>query len=347
MTASLHARVGVASLLLCAVCGLGACDKDPASLSASSGEDYALRIPVGFPEPDIPPDNVLTRSRVDLGRRLFFDPLLSADSTRSCASCHDPRRAFSDSTSISLGIEQRPGVRNTPSLGNVAYQHRLLREGSVPTLEMQVLVPIQEHNEFDFNILRIADRLRQMPDYIDLSTRAYARPPDAFVITRALAAYQRTLLSGDSPFDQWLFQGKNAVLGESAQRGYALFQSQRLGCTGCHNGFLLTNQAYENNGLYLVYPDSGRMRLTGLEADRGRFKVPSLRNVAVTAPYMHDGSLPTLDAVLTHYQSGGQPHPNRSALLRAFPLTPEERADLLAFLRSLTDETFLREHGEQ
>jgi cytochrome c peroxidase len=305
-------------------------------------DEYVLRVPAGFSLPDIPADNVLTKSRIALGRRLFYDPVLSADSTRSCGSCHAPHLAFSDSTAVSLGIDSRAGTRNAPTLANVAYQKKLLREGGVPTLEMQILVPIQEHNEFDFNILLVAERLQKMPEYVAMAEKAYGRTPDAFVITRSIAAFERTLLSGDSPYDQYSFQGKNNALSMAEKRGLELFQSERLNCSKCHSGFLFTNQEFTNNGLYEIYPDSGRIRLTGLESDRGVFKVPSLRNIALTAPYMHDGSLTTLEAVIDHYQTGGKPHPNKSPLLKPFALTVEERADLIVFLRSLTDEIFVK-----
>lgn len=324
--------VGALAVML-AGCGKEALPADP--------EAYALRIPPGFPEVAIPADNALTRSRVALGKRLFFDPALSRDSTVSCGSCHRPQLAFADSLSQTSGIEGRPGVRNVPTLANVVYFNHFLREGGVPTLEMQVLVPIQEHNEFDFNILEIADRLQRIPDYVALAQQAYGREPDAFVITRAIATFERTLVSGDSPFDQWFYQNKTVAVAASVKRGYDLFQSEKTGCGKCHSGFLFTNQDFANNGLYDTYADPGRFRLTGIESDRAVFKIPSLRNVAVTAPYMHDGSLPTLDAVLDHYRAGGKSHPNKSSLLRPFDLTPAERADLLAFLHSLTDPAFL------
>jgi len=319
--------------LLWAGCGKESLPDDP--------EAYALRIPPGFPAMEIPADNALTRTRVALGKRLFFDPALSRDSTVSCGSCHRPHLAFADSLPQTPGIEGRPGARNVPTLANVGFFDHFLREGGVPTLEMQVLVPIQEHNEFDFNILEIAERLQRMTDYGTLAQQAYGREPDAFVITRAIAAFERTLVSGDSPFDQWFFQHKPNAVTASAKRGYDLFQSEKTGCGKCHSGFLFTNQEFANNGLYETYTDPGRFRLTGLESDRAVFNIPTLRNAAVTAPYMHDGSLPTLDAVLDHYQSGGQHHPNKSPLLQPFDLTPAERADLLAFLHSLTDEAFL------
>jgi len=321
---------------------ISACRKDDSSAPAVTPESAVLQVPAGFPQPEIPADNALTPLRIALGKRLFYDPVLSRDSTLSCASCHKQSLAFADSVAISPGIAGRPGTRNAPSLANVAYQKRLLSEGGVPTLEMQVLVPIQEHNEFDFNILNIMERLERIPEYVDLSWQAYGRKPDPFVITRAISAFERTLLSGDSPYDQWHFQGKSRALSADAQRGLALFHSERLGCNNCHAGFLFTNQGFANNGLYETYADPGRMRLTGLESDRAVFKIPGLRNVSVTAPYMHDGSLKSLDAVIDHYQTGGKPHPNKSKILQPFTLTARERQDLLAFLNSLTDVTFLQ-----
>ncbi len=324
----------------CLLLLLSACRKDNPPPGPES-DAYVLHIPAGFPQPEIPADNTLTRSRIALGKRLFNDPILSSDRTRSCGSCHFPHLAFSDSTAVSFGIQQRAGVRNSPSLANVIYQKRLLREGGVPTLEMQVLVPVQEHNEFDYNLLAVAERMQHIPDYVEAAQFCYGRNPDPYVITRAIAAYERTMISGDSPFDRWFYQGNNNALSERAKRGYDLFQSERLNCAACHSGFLFTSQEFANNGLYEVYADSGRIRLTGLEADRDLFKIPSLRNVGRTAPYMHDGKIAALDAVIDHYQTGGKTNPHKSPLLKPFSLSPQERDDLLAFLNSLTDETFI------
>ncbi len=337
----MNVRIGIAwfYILLLASCSNGEDTTDP-----NLGKDnYQLVVPPGFPDPPIPTDNALTKSRIALGRKLFYDPVLSLDSSRSCGSCHSAHLAFSDSTMVSLGIESRKGTRNSPTLANVAYQQRLLREGGVPSLEMQILVPIQEHNEFDFNIVLVANRLNQIPSYVDMALKAYNRIPDSYVITRSISAFERTFLSGNSPFDQWHFQNKEKAVTESVKRGYDLFKSPRLNCSSCHSGFLFTNQSYANNGLYEVYTDPGRMRLTGLESDRAIFKVPTLRNISLTAPYMHDGSIPTLQAVLNHYQTGGKDHPNKSPLLKKFVLSPQERDDVLAFLNSLTDSYFIHD----
>ncbi len=304
-------------------------------------QEPLLAVPPGFPEPAFPADNELTPVRWALGKKLFYDPVLSRDSTLSCASCHHAAKAFSDTLAFSPGVGGLPGTRNAPTLANVAYQPYYLREGGVPTLEMQILVPIQEHNEFDFNILLIAERLLRDTGYARLSREAYDRDPDPFVITRSIACFERTFISGQSRYDQFVFQEKNTALTAAEKRGMDLFFSQKTNCSQCHGGFNLTNYAFENNGLYADYPDPGRYRLTGLESDRARFKVPTLRNIALTAPYMHDGSMTTLEAVIEHYNSGGKQHPNKNVLLQPLGLTATEKADLVAFLRSLTDESFV------
>lgn len=300
-----------------------------------------LAVPTGFPAPVFPSGNELTPARWALGKRLFYDPVLSSDSTVSCASCHHASKAFSDTVAFSPGVAGRPGVRNAPTLANIGYHPYFTREGGVPTLEMQILVPIQEHNEFDFNIVLIAERLQRDTSYVRMSREAYEREPDAFVITRSIACFERAFVSGQSPYDAYFFQGQNEALTAAEKRGMDLFFSKKTNCAQCHAGFNFTNYAFENNGLYADYPDPGRFRLTELESDRARFKVPTLRNVAVTAPYMHDGSLWTLEAVVEHYNSGGQPHPNKSSLVHSLGLTATEKADLVAFLKSLTDEKFL------
>lgn len=326
-------------LLAIALGTLYACQHEPILPDPNEIDDapYALVVPAGFPMPDIPPDNALTNVRVAMGKLLFFDPILSRDATISCASCHFPDRAFSDTIAISPGVEQRLGVRNAMPLFNVAYHPNLMREGGVPTLEMQVLAPVSDHFEMDFNLVDAAERLAQDPNYADLSQRAYGRPPDPYVITRALAAFERVLLSGNSAYDRYN-NGQSNALSPQALQGSALFQS--LGCDRCHSGFNFTNYGYENNGLYAVYLDYGRQRMTGKDEDIGKFKVPSLRNVALTAPYMHDGSVATLSAVIDHYAHGLQNHPNQSPLLQTFDISETEKAALIAFLESLTDWEF-------
>ena len=299
-----------------------------------------MEVPQGFPVVDEPDDNKFTVARWELGKRLFFDPVMSVDSTISCASCHQPGLAFSDDVAFSPGVEQRPGVRNSPSLANVAYHPYFTREGGVPTLEMQVLVPIQEHNEFDFNIVLLAERLSADSTYVKMADEAYNRSPDPFVITRSLACFERSLLSGESPYDRYIQQGEMGAMSDAAQRGMDLFFGEKTNCE-CHGGFNFTNYAFENNGLYDEYEDLGRFRLSGKESDLAKFKVPSLRNVGLTAPYMHDGSFQTLDEVVEHYQSGGKDNPQKSPLIQPLGLTDNEMDDLVQFLESLTDEAFV------
>lgn len=325
---------------ICLAIVIAACRKELPEVTPVEPEPL-LAVPTGFPIPAFPDGNELTPARWVLGKKLFYDPVMSSDSTLSCASCHHAAKAFSDTVAFSPGVAGRPGTRNAPTLANIGYHPYFTREGGVPTLEMQILVPIQEHNEFDFNILLIAERLLRDTAYIRMSQEAYDRDPDAFVITRSIACFERTLVSGQSRYDRYFFQGKNETLTAAEKRGMDLFFSEKTDCSQCHTGFNFTNYAFENNGLYAEYPDPGRFRLTELESDRARFKVPTLRNVALTAPYMYDGSMLTLEAVVEHYNSGGHPHPNKSALVRPLALTAGEKADLVAFLRSLTDDAFV------
>lgn len=298
------------------------------------------QVPHGFPVPPVPADNVPTHARWALGKKLFFDPVMSRDRTVSCASCHLPAFSFSDTVAFSKGVAGRTGTRNAPSLANVAYHPYLLREGGVATLEMQVAVPVQEHHELDDNLVLIGERLREDSLYMRMAHEAYDRDPDPYVITRAIAVFERSLLSGDSPYDRYV-AGHTGALSASQRRGMTLFFSERTNCAGCHGGFNFTYYSFSNNGLYVDYNDPGRFRLTGMEEDRALFKTPSLRNVAVTAPYMHDGSLPDLRAVIAHYRKGGAGHFRQDPRVRPLDLTDEEASDLVAFLQALTDASFL------
>ena len=315
------------------------CRKDNDNIQEPSG--FEFKIPDGFPEMPFEEDNKFTQERWQLGKKLFYDPIMSRDGSISCASCHKPQLAFADDQAFSPGVQNRPGTRNAPSLANVGYHPYFLREGSVPTIEMQVLVPVQEHNEFDFSMPEIAERLSELDHYVNLSRRAYDRDPDPWVITRALGVFQRTLISGNSPYDQYYYQGDHLALTEAQKRGMNLFFSFKAKCFNCHSGFNLTNYSFENNGLDSVYKDPLRMRFTSDPSDHGKAKVPSLRNVALTAPYMHDGRFQTLMEVVEHYNSGGRNNPNKSFLIKKLALTEQEKQDLVAFLQALSDKDFV------
>lgn len=278
-------------------------------------------------------------ARIDLGRRLFYDPILSRDSTHACASCHFPELAFTDGKRVSEGIRGRKVSRNSPTLTNVKDRKSFLLDGVNPSLESQVRVPIQEKNEFDFHPLLIIDRMMTRPEYVALSKRAYNREPDEYVITHAIAAFERTLVSESSAYDKYL-RGDKEALTASQERGRNLF-FETLYCTECHSGKNFSNEGMANNGLYEVYQDTGKMRLTNKEEDRSMFKVPVLRNIELTAPYMHNGSMKTLEEVVDHYASGGKDHPNKSSIIQPFELSDSEKQDLINFLKSLTDWDFV------
>lgn len=308
---------------------LASCDKKTA---------YELNIPKHFPIPEIPEDNQLTISRVELGKRLFFDPLLSKDSTVSCASCHFPQFAFSDTIPLSKGINGGVTERNSPSLVNVAYVKELFKEGGVPSLEHQVISPLENPAEMGFQLKAAADRLAENPYYQAMAQKAYDRDFTPYVLVRAIGAFERTLIGGTSKYDEYIISGKNkSIFSDSEYRGMELFFNKKTNCSTCHSGVLFTNFKYENNGLYEKYDNVGRADITLDKADKFKFRVSSLRNIEVTAPYMLDGSLSTLEAVVEHYNSGGKNHYQKNELIRPLGLIAEEKADLVAFLKTLTD----------
>lgn len=351
---------------------LSACDGRP----APAAETYDWRLPAGFPLPRVPADNPMTEARVQLGRRLFYDKRLSLNGTQSCASCHEQARAFTDGRTHGLGSTGEAHRRNAQGLANVAYATSLTWANPVlTTLEAQALVPLfgKEPVELGFGDREavLFERLRADPELVARFAEAFpeqAEPLSLASLTRALASFERSLVSGTAPFDQYLYGGRVDALTPQMKRGMELFFSERLECNHCHAGFNFQDATmhetsgepilpFHNTGLYNegvegAYPatDPGLIELTGRAEDMGRFRAPSLRNVALTAPYMHDGSIATLSEVLDHYAAGGRAHalessrvsPLRSGFVRGFTLTPEEKADVLAFLEgALTDTAFV------
>ena len=313
-------------------------ENDTAPDYSNIDSEFTLTIPKGFLYPDIPDDNKLTASRIELGKLLFFDPILSRDSTISCASCHAENYFFADSLKVSIGVDGRKGTRNSPSLVNVAYQRSMFWDGGSPTLEQQVLAPFDSHVEFDFDIYKAIDRLLRHKTYPALFKKAYKQEPTVFALTRAIAAFERTLIGGTSRYDKYIQKSDTNALSLSEKNGFRLFFSEEGECFHCHQGFLFTDFSFRNNGLYENYADSGRARITQMSSDVGKFKVPSLRNVAKTPPYMHDGSFTTLEEVLDHYISGGKKHSVKSPIIQPLPLTDQDKIDIINFLKSLTDE---------
>jgi cytochrome c peroxidase len=300
-------------------------------------EDYTVIVPLGLDlVAAVPDDNPLSTAKVALGRRLFFDPLLSRDRTMSCATCHDPARYFTNGQPHATGVHGHVGRRNVPSVLNVAYAESLLWDGSIATLEQQVLRPIASPTELDLDLDELLQRLNESRDYRRAFARALGSEPSTDGVAHALASYLRTLRAGDAPIDRFL-GGDTTALSAAERRGFRLFTG-RANCSACHPAPLFTDRRFYNTGVSWGSPDVGRHAVTGEDADRGAFRVPSLRNVAHTAPYMHDGSLATLADVITHYERGGNANPYLHPEIAPLRLTAAERADLIAFLEALSSE---------
>jgi cytochrome c peroxidase len=293
-------------------------------------ENYVLgKIP--FPE-----DNPITAEKIEFGRKLFFDKRLSKNNQISCASCHQPDKAFTDGLPKSKGVNGVTALRNAPSLLNSSYFVSYMYDGEVKTLEEQVLVPIQDHLEMGSSMKEVLQKLSKDSEYRRLARSVFNRELDAYVITRAISTYERSLISQNSKFDRYR-AGVKGVLSPDEIAGWLLF-SEKLYCTKCHTGSNFTNYRVVSNGLYSDYgTDQGRFRIRGLEKERGTFKVPSLRNVSLTAPYMHDGSMRTIKEVILHYSKGGKAFPNKSPIIKPFRLNKLEIRQLELFLKTLTD----------
>lgn len=320
---------------------LFSCKPDNSVSEDELNKPYIINYPAGFLPMNIPDGNELTTKRIALGKKLFFDKRLSRDSSVACASCHLQENAFADFKTLSEGFEGRKGFRNAPSLANVGYHTSFFKDGGVPTLELQILAPIENPDEMNFSVPAVVARLSADSTIQKLSRIAYERTFDPFVLTRSIAAFERTLISGNSRFDKYYYQNKTTALNESEKRGLNLFFSNKTNCSECHTGFDYSDYKFYNIGLYETYADSGMARITLQSTDRGKFKVPSLRNVAVTAPYMHNGSMNTLEEVIEHFNSGGRNHPSKDGLINPLNLSSQEKTDLINFLKSLTDEEFL------
>jgi cytochrome c peroxidase len=277
------------------------------NLTIPAGLDAYLPIPAGNP---------LTREKVELGRKLFSDSRLSRDNSVSCATCHDPKHAFTDARAVAVGIAGRAGTRRVPRLVNRGYGKLFFWDGRAATLEEQVLQPIQNPHEMD---MRLDEAL------------ARVGLPES-TVRQALASYVRTILSGDSPYDRYLQGAADALTGVE-RRGLRLFRG-KAGCAACHVGPNLTDERFHNTGV--GWPaDRGRIEVTGLAPDLGAFKTPSLREAARTPPYMHDGSLKTMEDVIDFYDKGGKPNPALDPEIRELHLDSGEKAALAEFLKAL------------
>jgi len=297
-----------------------------------------LNTSVNVPYPD---DNPTDTAKIALGKKLFFDTRLSLDNTISCASCHKPGFAFTDGLKTSTGINDQKTDRNSPSILNSGFLKTVMFDAHLKTLELQAIVPIQEPVEMGHNMTVLIPQLRAVPEYQEAAKRIFNRDFDAWVLSRSLAAFERSLISMSAPFDHYM-KGDEDALNANEKAGWKLF-SEKLYCTKCHAPPHFTNHEARNNGLYKEYgADKGRFRIHLDSADIGSFKVPSLRNIEITDPYMHDGSLETLEEVIAHYSGGGAGHYLQDTSIVPFELTAKEKKQLIAFLKSLTDLSFMK-----
>ncbi|MCB0607691.1 MAG: cytochrome C peroxidase [Lewinella sp.] len=316
---------------------------------------YNLDLPPWMGTPLIPADNPLTNAGVELGRFLFYDPILSADSTLSCAGCHKITHSFTDDARFSKGVLGLEGTRNSMPLINLAFNpNGFFWDGRAGSLEDQVLVPVEDHKEMNETWDHVAEKLRAHKTYPAMFRKAFGierkKEITKELTGRAIAQFERTLVSYQSKFDN-VAQLNQGWLTDSEERGKDLFYVEpndptHPGCSHCHGGINFTDFTFRNNGLDDVssldqFPDLGLGGHTGNFYDNGKFKVPSLRNVALTAPYMHDGRFQTLEEVLENYSAGGHNVENEDVNIRPFPLSAQQKQDMIRFLQTLTDTSYI------
>ncbi|TGM57042.1 MbnH family di-heme enzyme [Leptospira adleri] len=375
-------------------CGSGILPIDPFKKKESKNNDalllfllpqdsYVWNLPNGFPIPLVPASNPMTQAKVDLGRFLFFDKRISGNQTQSCGSCHKQSKAYTDGLANAIGSTGDVHPRNSQGIINVAYNLRQTWVNpNLRNLEDQMLVPIFGEHPVE---LGLANRENEMLDRLRADNRYQAMFASAFPggdpfsttnVVKAIASFERTLISGRSPYDKYLYDGDVSALGNSTQRasilrGAQIFSSEKGECFHCHGGFNFSTTSvhvgtvteevsFHNNGLYNIggngsYPtgNQGLFEFTGLASDKGKFRAPSIRNIELTAPYMHDGSIDTLENVVEHYNNGGRnvtsgpnigdgrTNPNKNNFVFAIGLTAGEKTDLVNFLKSLTDTEFV------
>jgi cytochrome c peroxidase len=338
--------------------------------SALLAGDFDWKLPKGFPRPAVPADNPMSAAKVELGRYLFYDKRISVNGKQSCGSCHRQELAFTDGRAQAIGTTGQIHPRSSMSFVNVAYVPLLTwANPSLTSLEEQALIPMLGEEPVELGLKGreqgFLSVLRKDPIYQTLFSQVFRGERDAYTlanVTKAIAAFERTIVSMRSPYDRYRWGGESSAISDAAKRGEILFfSSERAGCFQCHAGGTFSGatrfegsetaqprshmQSFFNTAVSsYAAPNRGLYEHTKRPEDTGKFRAPSLRNIAVTAPYMHDGSLATLDDVIGHYAAGGRmEHPNKSTILRPFKLTDSDRRDLIEFLKSLTDEELLHD----
>ena len=322
---------------------------------------YNLKIPTLFADkliaPIIPTNNPLTEEGITLGKKLFFDKILSGNGTQSCATCHDPQKAFTDDRQFSDGIDGIFGNRNSMPLFNLAwnFDERFFWDGRALSIERQAFEPVTNPIEMHANWAIVANKLQEHSEYPILFKQAFGTLTiDSTLVTKAIAQFERTIISGNSKFDQFL-RGETTLTTEE-QNGFDIFMDEARGdcfhCHGSNNNPLWTDNSFHNNGLDTTFSDLGLGAITGDPADNGKFKSPSIRNLVYTAPYMHDGRFSTIEEVINHYSEGLKPSATIDPLMKkvnngGVNLSAKDKADLKAFLLSLSDLDFINNSNLQ
>ena len=338
---TLHNVLLAGLLVLCVGCRTSGNDRP-------IGAVVDIKAPLGLPPVPIPPDNPPTAETIALGRKLFYDMRLSKDNTVACASCHNPNLAFTDGRQFARGVGGMIGVRNAPTLLDAAYSPLQFWDGRAKSLEEQSAAPMEDPVEMNQKHEVSVSKINKDPTYQAEFAQAFG-PGSVTLkkIQKSLASFERTLLSGDSPFDQYQYGGNKQALSPAAIRGLAIFQDpQRGNCVVCHtinkNYALFTDGKFHNTGAGINgagdFTDLGRFKPTQRETDKGEFKTPTLRNVALSGPYMHDGSLKTLHDVVDFYAGGGNSNPYLDKDIKPLHLSAQDREDLVQFLNALTGE---------
>lgn len=347
--------------------------------NVSLSEQYVFNLPYSFPEPFIPENNKLTKDKVKLGKYLFYDKRLSIDNSVSCGTCHIQSKAFTDGKKVAIGVHNSIHSKNSMSLTNIVYNTSLTwANPNLNNMESQMLIPIFGETPPEMGMSGKEDilikRLKDEKLYTELFKKAYPEEKDLYTvnnITKAIASFQRTLISSNSDYDKYINKKDNKLISESAKRGQNLFFSEKLECFHCHGGFNFSGETkkknttfieteFHNNGLYNIdekgsYPKDGRglIDITLNSRDMGKFKAPTLRNIELTAPYMHDGSINSLEEIVDHYSRGGRiihtgdfkgdgkNNPYKSGFVKGFDMSEEEKKDLIEFFKSLTDKEFI------
>jgi len=305
------------------------------AVAVAVADDKVPAAPKGLPPLEHPKDNPPTPEKIALGKQLFFDGRLSRDNKVSCASCHDPAKGYSNGERFATGVDGKIGGRSAPSVINAAYYRFQFWDGREPSLEKQALGPIQNPIEMTMKLKDVVEKLNKIDGYREQFQKVFKTDVTSDGIAKAIAAYERTILSGDAPYDQFK-AGDKTALSDAAQRGMKLFFSKAR-CSACHAGANFSDNGFHNVGIGYGKDgkpkDIGRFAVSNLPEDTGSFKTPTLREIARTAPYMHDGSRKTLEEVVEHYNKGGVKNPQLDEEIFPLKLTADEKKDLVTFLK--------------